>query len=294
MSQRVYLYAHTDGDDPELFAASNYLPFFWLTLLDAEALRACRRWWLEAEALWQQNEWEQEKFWDVWPPLTAVDLDRAELHHSAARTQRYLCQYQPALLPAHAQFVAYLHTQLPGEDDYLMLQIDALAAFSSAEAYLADLLAQVAALDQLLPWPHPLPSEPAELVGFASKAIVAATFPLLPQRPPPPPAPGWVATRRGPATTNAAPARERPDAPFLLLAAALFIGGNALAGWLVWQRKSYGFPLPFYFPARPHYLLTALGAFSLAFDLALTALLAWFLRGFATALAELLRHLRPR
>lgn len=300
MGHRVYLMARTEAEDKELFEANNFLPFFWLTLLDQPALAGCEKWWLEAERLTREDELDYERFSDVWPPLTALSLNPADLHRNTARTRLFLARHFPGLSAAYQEFANCLLAQLPSEDDTVMLDIYALAAFTSALDYHRELAAQVAALDEQQPWRwgEPGPTLP-ELTGFASEAAFTEGYPALRQlrqpsqleRPLPP------ATRPAPRAASLKAisppaAREKIDLAFGLLTLGLLAAISVATHKIFWQQRAYGFPLPFYkLPAAgpPEWHL---GALSL--DVPLTAFLAWHLRGLALAIKELVDHWRRR
>ena len=279
MGHRVYLIARTEAEDKELFEANNFLPFFWLSLLDQPMLAGCEKWWLEAEQLAQTDELEYERFTEVWPPLTGLVLDRADLHRNTARTRLFLAGHHPEIIAAYEEFTQHLLAQLPGEDDTLLLDIDALAAFTSAQEYHQSLVEQVAALDELNPQPiGELSTELYELQGFGSGSKQPETrYDQLE-----PPAKAYMQP------TRVARAKTGTSLAWVWWGLGVFGVAGLAARPLVWHGPLYGLPMPFYEAG------TGIRWVELVVDLFFAGLLGWALRGWAESIKELLEHLRAR
>jgi hypothetical protein len=176
------LIIRTEAGESELFEANNLLPFFWLTLLDQAALAQAAPDWEYASRAWLLDYLEQEKYADIWPRPTDLVVEKPALLENIARAHRLLQAHYPELLAAYQEFTRYLLAQLPGEDDYLHLDIFALSSFTSPTELLQSLREQLAAIDQ--PQPEKLGRPGPDLVsltGFpnASIAAVGAAYPQL-------------------------------------------------------------------------------------------------------------------
>ncbi|MDJ0364219.1 hypothetical protein QMK33_03585 [Hymenobacter sp. H14-R3] len=202
MGNYTYLIIRTETEQKELLEAKNFLPFFWLTLLDEPALARAEPTWNYAFYVWLNgDEYERETLDDIWPRLTNIHLHKPELLANSAKAQRWLQHYHPALAAAYQDFVRYLLAHLPAEDDHIHLDIYSLAGMQGAEGLLASLREQLTAIDQLHPGPlGSLPPDLLALTGFASlPPAVGEAYPALrqlraapppPARPPTPPAKG--------------------------------------------------------------------------------------------------------
>ena len=151
MGHRAYLIIRTEVGESELFEANNYLPFFWLTLLDQAALAQAEPDWEYASRAWMLDYLEQEKYADIWPRPTNLVVEKLALLENIANASRLLQASYPELLAAYHEFTHYLLAQLPGEDDHLHLDIFALSSFTSAAELLQSLRGQLAAIAQQQP-----------------------------------------------------------------------------------------------------------------------------------------------
>jgi hypothetical protein len=204
MGQYAYLIIRAETEEKELLSAKNFLPFFWVTLLDQPALVRAEPTWNYAHYVWLNgDENERETLDDIWPRLTNIHLDKPELLANSAKAQRYLQHYCPGLVAAYQDFIRYLLAHLPAEDDHIHLDIYALAEMQGPSGLLASLREQLTAIDQLQPGSLVnLPSDLLTLTGFASLPPgVGEAYPALRQLPvvPPPvhsPAPPAKNSRR--------------------------------------------------------------------------------------------------
>lgn len=194
MGHRAYLIIRTETIDNELFEANNILPFFWVTLLDQSALAQVKSDWEYASRVWMLDYMEQEKYGDIWPRPTDLVVEKSALLLNIAKAQRLLQAKYPELLVAYQEFTSYLLAQLPGPDDYIHLDVFALAAFTTPAELLQSLYEQLAAIDQQQPEKlGPLGPELVTLTGFpnAHVAAVGSAYPQLqtlldtPRAPPP-------------------------------------------------------------------------------------------------------------
>jgi hypothetical protein len=151
MGQRAYLLIRTATTETELFEANNFLPFFWLTLLNQAALTQVAPSWQYAHNLWQVDSLEQEEYANRRPSPTNLVIPKPELLANSARARHMLQASQPELLTAYEEFSSYLLTQVPGEDDQIHLDIFALTAFTSPSELLQSLGEQLAAFEQQQP-----------------------------------------------------------------------------------------------------------------------------------------------
>jgi hypothetical protein len=190
MGQYAYLIIRAETEEKELLSAKNFLPFFWVTLLDQPALARAEPTWNYAHYVWLNgDENERETLDDIWPRLTNIHLDKPELLANSAKAQRYLQQFYPELVAPHQDFVRYLLAHLPAEDDHIHLDIYALAEMQGPSGLLASLREQLTAIDQLQPGPlSNLPPDLLTLTGFASlPPDVGEAYPALRQLPVVPP-----------------------------------------------------------------------------------------------------------
>lgn len=180
MGHSVYLLIRSGDEEAEAFVATNFLPWFWLTLLDRNALAAAAPMWHEWDRLLQAgDEAEIERFDDVWPMLTDLWLAPAEVAANAARA-RLLLQNHAELAALHDEFVAYLLTQMPADGDSLRLGLLALSGFSSAASQLAAIEAQLVGLEQDASLPVADWYENQSLLtGFATRPVPLQQYPAL-------------------------------------------------------------------------------------------------------------------
>ncbi|MGI4870953.1 MAG: hypothetical protein ACRYFX_07220 [Janthinobacterium lividum] len=285
-----------------MFEAKNFLPFFWLTLLDTTLLAACEKWWLEDERLrMQKDEHEYERFADIWPPLTAIAIDLDTLQKNATRTQFYLQQFRPELVGIYPEFIRYLAAQIPAENDCLRLEISSLSAFSSMQEYRQEVAAQLAALDQQQPLlPGVISMQLVDLIGFVEEETFGEEYPGLRQltqerkrkqgqRFPQAVESPVNAGNKKLVSFNFG--KEKIDSQLLLFTLILFTLLSWGANKLVWGGTTYGCPLPFY----PR-LETSSGKnvtwLALSIDELVTVFLAWHLRGMVLAVGELVSYWR--
>lgn len=190
MGQYAYLIIRAEAEEQELLETKNFLPFFWITLLDQAALTRAEPTWTYAHHVWLNGDWsERETLDDIWPRLTNIHLDQPALLANSATAQRWLAHYHPALVAPYHDFVRYLLAHLPAEDDHIHLDIYSLAEMGAAGELLASLREQLTAIDQLQPGPlASLPPDLLSLTGFASlPPAVGEAYPGLRQLPVGPP-----------------------------------------------------------------------------------------------------------
>ncbi|GAB3634937.1 hypothetical protein GCM10027422_05270 [Hymenobacter arcticus] len=190
MGQYAYLIIRAEAEEKELFDVKNFLPFFWVTLLDQAALTRAEPTWTYAHHVWLNgDEHERESLDDIWPRLTNIHLDQPELLANGAKAQRWLAYHHPALVAPYQDFVRYLLAHLPAADDHIHLDIYSLADMGPAGELLVSLRDQLTAIDQLQPGPlSSLPPDLLSLTGFASLPLaVGEAYPALRQLPVVPP-----------------------------------------------------------------------------------------------------------
>lgn len=151
MGHCAYLLIRTETVDTELFEAKNFLPFFWVTLLDQLALTQVEASWEYASRAWMLDYMEQEKYADIWPRPTDLVVEKPALLLNIAKAQRLLQAEYPELLAAYQEFTSYLLAWLPGPDDYIHLDVFALSNFTTAAELLQSLREQLTAIDQQQP-----------------------------------------------------------------------------------------------------------------------------------------------
>lgn len=227
MGHRAYLLVCTEGLEAELFEANNFLPFFWLTLLDDDHLIKIAPTWQHAEQALLDDEAEAP-YDDTWPRPTDIRLTKATLEQNAAKAQAYLLRHLPEQVALYQEFVRYLLAHLPGGNDYLRVDIFALTAFSTSQDLQESLRNQLAAMGQQQALPGGLPSEPTLLTGFVQPpAAIGAEYPALQQL--------WAQQQR-PAPTAQKP--KASNSPSRLFYALVGVASGLLgAGYAVYRSQ---------------------------------------------------------
>lgn len=182
MGQCAYLIIRTATKEAELFESNNFLPFFWLTLLDQSALAQAAPMWQYASNIWQADNEEQESFTDIWPSPTNLLIEKPALLANSANAHYLLQKSLPELMPAYEEFTSYLLEQLPEADDHIHLDIFALTALTSPAELLQVLRQQLVAIEQQcleeLPSLNKVGRDVVQLTGFPTTEL-GPSYPQL-------------------------------------------------------------------------------------------------------------------
>lgn len=169
MGHCVYLYAHHKEKDEELFSAKNFLPFFWVTLLDKEHIEAILPVWLHYEALCadESREEELEAYTAAWPSPCIVKVNKEAITRNAEMAAVFFGQALPPYARLYNDFIQYVLSRLSGPGDYILLDIISIAGFSDVLVFAGQLRKTTGAIAaQDLESLGILDADPVLLTGF--------------------------------------------------------------------------------------------------------------------------------
>ena len=169
MGHCVYLYAHHEEEDEELFSAKNFLPFFWVTLLHKEHIDAILPVWLHYEALCtdESREEELERYTDSWPSPCVVKINKEELNRNAKIAAGFFTQALPPYTRLYNDFIQHVLNRLPAAGNYVLLDMISIASFSDVPVFADQLQKMIGAIAaQDLEALGILDADPVLLTGF--------------------------------------------------------------------------------------------------------------------------------
>jgi hypothetical protein len=169
MGHCVYLNAHHEEEEDELFSAKNFLPFFWVSLLNKRHIEDVLPSWLHYEALCtdETREEELERYTDIWPSPCSIKINKEEVIRNTAIAADFFRQAIPSYTRLYNDFIQHVLDRLPATGDYIHLDIISIAGFSDVPVFSGQLEKMIGAISgQDIEALGTLDADPVTLTGF--------------------------------------------------------------------------------------------------------------------------------